>query len=105
MLATPASGALQVASSPRVTGARWGTKLTLTGDPAVTESSCSISAMCLWPVTAYGRRFSLTETKSKPSPVARPAPDTPDWASMWIPSALTAPAATSGASARMAAVG
>ena len=64
-------------------GTRCGTKLTVTGRAAAAESSCSISAMWRWPVGAYARRFSLTDTKSNPSPVARPAPETPDWASIW----------------------
>ena len=73
---------------------------------AAMPSSCSISAVWRWvPATLYGRMLSPISGKCVPSDGERPAPDAPLLASMMMPSGRTRPAANSGATARIDAVG
>ena len=66
-------------------------------------SSCSISGVWRWRPTLYGVTVSSTATKCLLALGSRPAPDTPDLASMTT--SPSSPARASGASARIAAVG
>ncbi len=66
-------------------------------------SSCSISGVWRWRGTPYALTFSSTLTKWVFSVAARPAPDTPDLAS--ITTSPSSPARASGASDRIEAVG
>ncbi len=68
-----------------------------------TASSCSISGVWRWRGIPYGLTFSSTVTKWVFSVAARPAPETPDLASMTTSS--ISPARASGASASRVAVG
>ena len=66
-------------------------------------SSCSISGVWRWRSTLYGVMFSSAEMKCVAGVGSRPAPETPDFAS--ITTSPISPARASGASASSAAVG
>jgi hypothetical protein len=68
-----------------------------------TASSCSISGVWRWRSTLYGVMFSSAEMKWVVGDGERPAPETPDFAS--ITTSAIAPARASGASPSSAAVG
>ena len=96
---------------PRGIGARTGVKLTRTGarldrpSPPASASACSISGVCRCaPATAYADTDPITSLASRSVRSDRPAPDVPDAATTTTSPGSASPAATSGASARIAAV-
>ena len=66
-------------------------------------SSCSISGVWRWPSILYGETFSSAAMKCVVAVAARPAPETPDLAS--ITTSPIRPARASGARPSSAAVG
>ncbi len=90
---------------PRVMGTRCGVKSTCTVSPATRPRACSISAVCLCVSRPYALTCSFASEKRLVAFSDRPAPDTPEQASTTIPTGSTRPAASRGASARLAAVG
>ena len=77
-------------------------KVTVSGAPSP-ASSCSISGVWRCRSTLYGVMFSSAEMKCVVAVGSRPAPDTPDFAS--ITTSPISPARASGARASSVAVG
>ena len=96
-----------MARIPRGIGARTGVKLAVTPGPAAaaSPSACSISGVCRCvPPAWYAETAPITSLASRSGRSARPAPEVPEAATITMSSGSARPAASSGASATMAAV-